>query len=297
MRKFLLFLFVLIGLAVVAKQSQKGSSKKNLVEADDTLAHTNITEWVGKKITFLRTYNSKIDFDYVSFTGGSGFKGRPTYAECYDHEALVESVTPDSAGEYRVKVKMLDKNHKEYIGRTFHHTLSRVALVDDIEKTERFLIGKIFWMKVDYWYYLDEEKEQLIIKYGHKFKKVRVTRVSMSMDDNAPFEISLTDEMGEVGVLNININNTNVEASLHNKNLLSKFFFKHDPHKLYNWESDTWHDVMNKQIYKGMTREQAVLSWGDPDETVDLKDGSIKYKYDSGGSFIIKDGKVTDVKQ
>ncbi len=291
------FAIVFIAFSFQGNHSRKNNLKKINVEVDDTLPHTDITKWVGKKIIFLREFNSKIDYDYVSFTGGSGYKGRPIYSDCYDHEALVESVIPDSLGEYNVKVKMLDKSKKEYVGHTTNGSLSRVALVEDVEKAERFLIGKIYWMKVDYWYFLDEDKEQMILKYGHRFKKVRVTRFTVSMDDNALYEITLTDEMGETGVLNVNLNNNNVERSMLNNSLLSKYFFKNDIHKMYNWENEIWRDVMNKQIYKGMTQEQAILSWGDPDEIMDLQNGVKKFKYNSGGSFTIKDGKVLDVRQ
>ena len=53
MRKFLLFLFVLIGLAVVAKQSQKGSSKKNLVEADGLVKKLLFSEPIIRKLILI----------------------------------------------------------------------------------------------------------------------------------------------------------------------------------------------------------------------------------------------------
>ncbi len=300
-KKILLFLiFILIQSFAFASQNyqaKKITLKKINLESSDTLKHVDIRNWVGKKIVFLRMFNSKIDFDYTSFSGGTGMKGRPKYSECFDHEATVESVIPDSLGEFTVKILMNDKTHKEYVGHTFNSSLSRVALVEDIEKAEKFLKGKIFWMKVDYWYYLNEEKEQMIIKNGQRFKKVKVTGFNPSMDDNALYELTLTDEMGETGILNVNINNNNVEETMLNNSLLSKFFFKKDPRKMFDWDDEIWHDIENKHIYKGMLKEQAIMSWGEPDDVIDMKDGTTKCKYSSGGFFTVKKGKVDEIRQ
>ena len=117
------------------------------------------------------------------------------------------------------------------------------------------------------------------------------------MDDNALFELSLTDEMGEIGVMNVNINNNNVDATMWNNSLLSKFFFFRDPRKTYNWSDEIWKDIENREIFRGMTVQQAVMSWGEPDETTELKDGTMKYKYGSGSSFLVRANKVYDFRQ
>lgn len=275
------------------------SSSKILVEADDTIQHFAIKNWVGKKLLFLPIIDSKQMYDYVSFSGGTGFNGRPVYADCVDQTATVLSVVNDSLnpGESLVKVKMNNKAGSIYFGRTFNGSLTRVVLQDDIESAEKLIKGKVFWMKSDYMYRFNQSKERNEIKYGFRFKKVRVTHVDLSFDDNALYALTLSDEMGETGTLYVNVSNNNIDNTMINTNLLSKYFFKKNPKKIYSWSDEVWQSIENKEIYKGMTEEQAKLSWGEPDFKTKTKEDAIKYKYNNGSYFVIKDGKVVDLKQ
>ncbi|MEN9522163.1 MAG: hypothetical protein RL065_540 [Bacteroidota bacterium] len=275
------------------------SNSKILVEADDTIPHLEIKKWVGKKLLFLPIIDSKQMYDYVSFSGGTGFNGRPIYANCVDQTATILSVDNDSlnVGEFIVKIKMNTKAAQIYYGRTFNGSLTRVVLQDDIELAEKLMKGKVFWMKSDFMYRFNQTKERNEIKYGFRFKKVRVTHVELGFDDNALYTLTLSDEMGETGTLYINVSNNNIDNSMINTNLLSKYFFKKNPKKIYQWSDEVWQTIENKEIYKGMTEEQAKLSWGDPDFKTKTKDDAIKYKYNNGSYFVIKDGKVTELKQ
>lgn len=272
---------------------------KILIEVDDTIPHHDITNWIGKKILFLPIIDSKQMYDYVSFSGGTGFNGRPIYADCVDQTATVLNVTLDSLypGEYLLKVKMNNKAGNIYYGRTFNGSLTRVVLQDDIDLAEKLMKGKVFWMKSDYMYRFNQTKERNEIKYGFRFKKVRVTHVELGFDDNALYTLTLSDEMGETGTLYINVSNNNIDKTMVNTNLLSKYFFKKDPKKIFKWSDEIWLSIENKEIYKGMSEEQAKLSWGEPDFKTKTKEDAIKYKYNNGSYFVIKDGKVIDLKQ
>jgi hypothetical protein len=274
------------------------ASSKILIEADDTITHHDIRNWVGKKILFLAIIDSKQMYDYVSFSGGNGFNGRPVYADCVDQTATVLSVTDDSlnVGEFLVKVKMNTKAAPIYYGRTYNGSLTRVVLQDDVELAEKLMKGKIYWMKTDYMYRFNQTKERNEIKYGFRFKKVRVTHVELGYDDNALYTLTLSYEMGENGTLYVNVSNNNIDNTMVNSNLLSKYFFKKNPRKIYQWDEEVWRTIESKEIYKGMTEQQAKLSWGEPDYKTKAKDDAIKYKYNNGSYFVIKDGKVIEIK-
>jgi hypothetical protein len=300
MRYLLLIIFCSGVMATNAQQiGIPKPANEILVEATDTIRHYDIENWVGKKILFLPIINSKQMYDYVSFSGGKGFNGRPKYSDCVDQTATVLSVRVDSLmpDEYLVKVKMNNKSNSIYYGRTYNHSLTRVVLQDDIDLAEKLLKGKIFWMKLDYVYKFSEKYERNNIKYGFRFKKIKINRVEISFDDNALFMLTLSDEMGENGVLYVNVSNNNIDKTMINNNLPSKYFYTKDPHKIFNWNNEVWQTIEAKEIYKGMTEEQAKLSWGIADYKTKLKDGSIKYKYNNGSYFIVKEGKVTEMKQ
>jgi hypothetical protein len=300
MRLAIFIVFILV--STISNAQPIGILKPNLIskiDIDDTIQHYDIKNWAGKKLLFLKIIDSKQMYDYVSFTGGDGFNGRPKYSDCVDQTATILSVTNDSLmpNEYIVKVKMNNKTGNIYYGRTYNGSLTRVVLEDDIDKAEKLLKGKIFWMKVDYMYKFSLKKERNEIKYGFRFKKVKVNRFEIGYDDNALFQLTLTDEMGETGSLYVNVSNNNIDNTMYYSSLPSKFFYKKDPRKIYNWQESVWQAIEAREIYKGMTNEQAQLSWGDADYKTKTKDGAIKYKFNNGSYYLIKDGKVTDIKQ
>ncbi|MEY2828560.1 MAG: hypothetical protein RIQ33_418, partial [Bacteroidota bacterium] len=182
LNKHTLHFFILIlffSATIVVKAQQIGILKPTneiLVEVTDTIPHYEIENWVGKKILFLPIINSKQMYDYVSFLGGKGFNGRPKYSDCVDQTATVLSVKADSLmpDEYLVTVKMNNKSNAIYYGRTYNHSLTRVVLQDDIDLAEKLLKGKIFWMKLDYVYKFSEKFERNNIKYGFRFKKIKI---------------------------------------------------------------------------------------------------------------------------
>ncbi|MFM2226508.1 MAG: hypothetical protein RJA07_2710 [Bacteroidota bacterium] len=298
----LLIFVVLIFISIISNAQPIGILKPiNTfnIDIDDTIPHIDIKNWVGKKLLFLKIIDSKQMYDYVSFTGGDGFNGRPKYADCVDQTATVLSVKNDSLmpNEYIVKIKMNTKTGNVYYGRTYNGSLTRVVLEDDIDKAEKLLKGKIFWMKVDYMYIFNQRKERNEIKYGFRFKKVKANHFEIGYDDNALYLLTLTDEMGETGSVYVNVSNNNIDNTMYYSNLPSKFFYKKDPRKIYNWQENIWQAIEAREIYKGMTSEQAQLSWGDADYKTKTKDGTLKYKFNNGSYYLIKDGKVTDIKQ
>ncbi len=303
MHRLGLFVLCLLPLNMLFAQSFirtspiSSSTGTNLsVSADDTLPAIHITKWVGETILFMPILKKKQQFGYTDFKGGDGINGRPSYNSTIGKTAIVTAVTPDSiAGEYRVDVKMTD-NGVHYRGVTVDGVLSRVCLIRDLEAASKKLKGQTAWLKKDYIYTMNDETEKIERINGVRFRKVKLTDVYASYDDNAPVQLILELENGTKGYLNVNLGNSNILSYMKNTNLLSSYFYRADPKLTYTFKKEAWDAIESREVFKGMTTEEAGLSWGPPDEIINI--GEIqKWNFKGGSSLSFKNGKLVEIKQ
>ncbi|MEW4369684.1 copper amine oxidase N-terminal domain-containing protein [Paenibacillus kandeliae] len=53
----------------------------------------------------------------------------------------------------------------------------------------------------------------------------------------------------------------------------SSEFFTYNPYSKYNWSQSTWNHIKNGEVVRGMTKQQVLLSWGEPDRKEVSKQG------------------------
>ncbi|MBD8498460.1 stalk domain-containing protein [Paenibacillus arenosi] len=77
----------------------------------------------------------------------------------------------------------------------------------------------------------------------------------------------------------------------------------YDPYKRYKWSKSVWEKIKNEKVSTGMTKEQVLMSWGQPRNTSYITGGNItveSWGYGSGSSLSIitfTNGKVTGIYQ
>ncbi|TVX91680.1 stalk domain-containing protein [Paenibacillus agilis] len=83
----------------------------------------------------------------------------------------------------------------------------------------------------------------------------------------------------------------------------SYYFMNYDPYKRYKWSKSVWEKIKNEKVSTGMTKEQVLMSWGQPRNTSYITGGNItveSWGYGSGSSLSIitfTNGKVTGIYQ
>ncbi|ANF97134.1 stalk domain-containing protein [Paenibacillus bovis] len=68
----------------------------------------------------------------------------------------------------------------------------------------------------------------------------------------------------------------------------SSQFFTYSPSSKYNWSASTWTHIQNGEVVRGMTKQQVLFAWGEPDrKEVSRQDGHVieVWSYISGNSL------------
>lgn len=90
-----------------------------------------------------------------------------------------------------------------------------------------------------------------------RFMKVTVTDILP--DDTGSFVIVFKTATGKT-LKSYSMTSGHVAELLSNRTA----FFNFDPYKKYQWSSSVWNQIKAGHIALGMTKEQVLLSWGEP---------------------------------
>ncbi|HZV12842.1 MAG TPA: hypothetical protein VFA55_06465 [Candidatus Kapabacteria bacterium] len=71
------------------------------------------------------------------------------------------------------------------------------------------------------------------------------------------------------------------------------YFYKIDPHVSNKWSKKTWNAIENSKVYVGMTKKQAIMSWGEPDH-VNEDAYSEQWVYGDGDYLYFRNGIMTN---
>jgi hypothetical protein len=297
----LLYLFLISHFAIAQssyiRQATVSSNTKmsSAILISDTIPYKPIESWVGKQFLFAPIHSNKQQYGYTEFKGGTGMEGRPSYEECFGKVATVTDFKTADA-EFELKVKLNDSG-KEYTARTRNGVISRIVFLEDMDSAKARYENNTYYMKRDLLYTWDEAKDKVGISNNHKFAAMKVKAIYASFDDNAPVQLWLVNAKGEEGFININLSNTNVDASLKNKSVFSYYFYKKSPRVLCNCNPEVWSLIVAHQVQQGMTLGQAKMSWGDPLEIIQLNETKVKYKYSNGGFLIFENNLLIEMAQ
>lgn len=159
-----------------------------------------------------------------------------------------------------------------------------------IKKVEERLLGKNVWTRTLNWY----DAEGVNLKKGKKFQKVTISEVK-SGNSFFPIFISFIDDNGETGSLYLNLGN-----SPNDSRSFGRLFSVTDPrHNYRHISEENWKAIQTEQLRKGMTKEEARLSLGNPSEVDSGHDYSTVmeiWSYPSGRYLRFIDGLLVDFK-
>ncbi len=114
------------------------------------------------------------------------------------------------------------------------------------------------------------------------FSKFRIKDVRPSYIENEPTRLILQDAKGD-------------SLTLRKSIMYSDFPFSFsDPKAGHKWSKKVWDAIENGEVYVGLTKEQARMSWGEPEKinTTTTKRGSTEQWVYKSGSYLYFDGNL-----
>lgn len=212
-----------------------------------------IEAWVGRGVVFLETNVSLQHYGYQLIQRQPGsFEGVP-YSELVGKTGLVTSVSEDFI-THNVEITLDDG--RTYYAQAFNEGVDGLAFLRDILDAETYYEGETLWIK-------EPNSEESKIK---RFSQVQVLDVKPSQYSSSPVEFDVVDSSGVRDSYYVNMSGTNVGDILFNNARFGDTFYTINPRQSYDWSSQIWDALENSSVFTGMTSEQAVLGWGEPDD-------------------------------
>lgn len=232
----------------------------------DPLSFRSIEQWVGENFIFLPKPKSlqKYGYQLIRRKGSSNIFGTG-YEKLVGRIATVTDVQRTSI-IYTVSLRM-DDTGEEYVADAYNETVEGIAPLADLQRARELWIGKTLWYKRDNVATYNADTEQFGSIELKKYSPVKVANVVAGWYETQPVRFIIETPLGEQGFVDINLSGTNVSDILRDNCLFEEEFFEEDPRRTYNWSNQVWTAIVDSKVFIGMTKEQALMSWGKPDKT------------------------------
>ncbi|MGD0192780.1 MAG: hypothetical protein ABSD74_18735 [Rhizomicrobium sp.] len=273
--------------------------------------------WIGQQFLVLPEDESLRSYGYVSFFGGTGLVGQPTYEELAGKVVTVTDVqltnnTAVSTTPIWIVTFKADATGRVYATRPQKQaspmpddaTVDHLGLMRDLETSRERYLGKTYWILTNALPKLGVNGSEAItgvVEY-EKFMPVTVTDVLAGYSHDNPVRIVVRNDAGQEGYFDM-------AASLTNRTPLSlgavgdRAFAAQlsatDPKLGHKWPANIWAAIENDTVSIGMSEDQARMAWGEPTEikkNVDAKHALEHWLYDKGREISFENGIVTEIK-
>lgn len=154
-----------------------------------------------------------------------------------------------------LQIQMEDNNEKIKIVLIGGHSLVPVAPIDKARTTYK---GKTIWFRETSLSTYDQDRDSLgTLNLSKLYMPLTVIDVVVGWNTISPIRLVLKTKSGEEGYLDFSINDFEEK--------FSDNFFTRNPRTVYKWSANVWAYIEDGQVWVGMTKAQAQLSWGQPD--------------------------------
>lgn len=213
---------------------------------------------INEKFIFLPMSSSlqKYGYDHLCKKKDS-FSGHPGYKDNVGKILTLTAVDNDWA-------ELTDEKGKKLYANINLGSIEGIGPVADIDSARIMYLNKTLWIKKDYLNVYDAAKDDFAEEKVTKLQPVKVVEIVAGFHNFAPVRFVVETETHQKGYFDCSLSGTNNGEILRVTSSFNKIFFEKDPRKTYNWSEDTWLSIINSQIKIGMTKEQAILSWGEP---------------------------------
>jgi hypothetical protein len=229
--------------------------------------------WEGERVIFLPAPQDLQEYGYQGFYAA----GRPRL-ESASYDELVGKIATIIAVEdedYKWKVELQTEEGRKYVadafdleGRGEDANLHNIAFLRDIDAARAAYLGETLWLRRGLVYTFDAPTGEYDPFFMDKFAPVEVTDIVVGWKAHEPVRFILLDQQGQEGLLDVHMSGTNVPKKLRRHGRFSSNFLTFDPTAEYRWPDEVWAAVRTGRVLLGMTREQAWLSLGEPQDTL-----------------------------
>jgi hypothetical protein len=299
------------------RSEQPSASGPNL-NCDQTFpSRLPVRCWIGKQFLVLPEDETLRSYGYVSFLGGTGPLGQPTYDELAGKVVTVTDVqlTNDRAASTRpvwVITFKSDETGRIYATRPQKQdatlpedaTIDHLALLRDLEAARERYLGKTYWIRTNALPKLGANGSETItgVVTYKKFMPVTISDVLAGYSQDGPVRIVVKNDAGQEGYFDMAASPTNrapLLAGPVGDGAFAAQLSNVDPKLGHKWPANIWAAIEDDAVSIGMTEEQARMAWGDPTEIkkkVDSKHALEDWLYDKAREISFENGLVKEIK-
>lgn len=258
----------------------------------------NCTRWkpgrlfvyVPEKLNILfRPFNPQAADTVGSYAGKvfrfEGIAEETIFGDKYDANLIFES----GGLKYRYET---GKTYAQISGPSYVPLMPGMIPLDETEKADSLLAGRILYIRTSNWYNAAGEKIA-----GMKLVPVRVERVAPG-NEVYPERIFFTGPDGTEASVFTSLSPVSMAGQSISFDRLFRF---ENPRLQYkNITDDVWEAITRGKVKKGMTKEECRLSLGRPNDATEIPTyGGLKEQwfYQSGIYLFFEDGRLTEFRQ
>ncbi len=210
-------------------------------------------------------------------------------------EGVTGAPAPDGTRKALIVFSHGDQNMvfdtgREYDDALQHFMSDRLPMMTDLDMlttTANLINGRTLWTRTPVWNDADGQRYE-----GRKFAPVTVTAV-LPGSPAFPARVQFIDENGHNAFMFLNFGTSSGDSRS-----FSDLFFLTDPKLRYPKITDhVWQLIQRSTLENGMTKEEAKLSLGNPDEVMSGHDYSQTldiWRYNDGSILRFADGLLVD---
>lgn len=244
-----------------------------------------VKDWVGKEFIILEKQNMFKHFGYELTLSETmpdtaletGAQHRLRCDKFCGRTLTVLSVQPQDSEWI---VQFTDSLGIKIIGKTHKEAINEAALKSDLESAKKRWLGRAVYSKKGVISTLLEDKTgfgSLKVRIQDPLKVYDVIWGITPLPVN-PIWLMVKTSEGKQGFLAVRYSWSNTMSDvITSKNPWDEDLFEKNPESIYSWTLDMWDTVNKHLIVTGMTRDQVLLSWGEPVSIIkNPNSGSIK---------------------
>ena len=262
----------------------------------------SVREWIGRKFISLPVDKAARTYAY------GDFHPPLVYQKYVGRTATVSEITGQEYGadnDHPSSIHLVMDDNGERVATSCicpasQLTLSGLGLVSDIDNARAKWLGKTLYLNTKTAAELeayDAARDESTPVHVKKFSAVTVTAIVAGYSSLSPVRFILRTSDGVEGYLDVNVSNTNPGATSSLFRVEDKFLTE-DPHAAHNWPKRVWDAIEESSVFKGMTTEQARMSWGEPNvigNSTSTAGREESWSYSSGSRLTFTNGLLTTV--
>jgi hypothetical protein len=320
-----LYISVLLAHGVCAQDTEYVyKPKQQPVANDDSFRSLNcnqpktLDQLLGEKVVFVAKTKMLQEYGYSTFHWTNNRSESVPYEALVGKTGTVTEIQPRRTGapknalerflDSRRVIINLESTDQLVITRAVDDSISDVTLLSDIEEGRKRWVGKTLWYASKY-LRPSTDAEVLEWKKVKNFQPVTVVAVMVGADHQGAIDFVLRFRDGREGLAGVTLSASNTSpAFLETLKRLGRkecsfdtAFLTEDPRLTHKWPANIWAAIENDRVLVGMTVDQVIFAWGEPNSVNNTRTGmssSSQLVYDNKRYVYIDGrGKVAAIQQ